>query len=118
MLDGGIADSIPLLRAREMGYNKNIVVLTRNKGYRKPDRDGRVLPFFYSKYPAVKEAIRRRNSLYNSQVSLVEELEAKGEIIVLRPEKPIAVDRMEKDGRKLRELYDEGYAAAAAIDFR
>lgn len=40
MLDGGIADSIPLLRAREMGYTNNVVVLTRNKGYRKPDKDG------------------------------------------------------------------------------
>lgn len=117
MLDGGIADSIPLLRARALGYDKNIVVLTRNKGYRKPDKPGTVLPFFYRKYPAVKEAIRRRNALYNEQVSLVEELEAKGELIVLRPERPIEVDRMEKDIKKLTALYDEGYELASHIDF-
>lgn len=117
MLDGGIADSIPLLRARERGYTNNVVVLTRNKGYRKPDKDGRVLPFFYRKYPAVKEAIRRRNALYNKQVSLVEEAEAKGELIVLRPEKPILVDRMERNIQKLNDLYQEGYEAAARIDF-
>lgn len=117
MLDGGIADSIPLLRAREKGYVNNLVVLTRNKGYRKPDKDGRVLPFFYHKYHAVKEAIRRRNALYNEQVSLVEEAEARGELIVLRPERPIEVDRMERDIQKLTDLYDEGYAAAAGIEF-
>jgi predicted patatin/cPLA2 family phospholipase len=117
MLDGGIADSIPLLRARALGYDKNIVVLTRNKGYRKPDKPGTVLPFFYRKYPAVKEAIRRRNALYNEQVSLIEELEAKGELIVLRPERPIEVDRMEKDIKKLTALYDEGYELASQINF-
>ncbi len=118
MLDGGIADSIPLLRARELGYTNNVVVLTRNKGYRKPDKPGTVLPFFYHKYPAVKEAIRRRNALYNEQVSLVEELEAKGELIVLRPERPIEVDRMEKNISKLTALYDEGYRLASQIDFK
>jgi predicted patatin/cPLA2 family phospholipase len=76
-----------------------------------------VLPFFYRKYPAVKEAIRRRNALYNEQVSLIEELEAKGELIVLRPERPIEVDRMEKDIKKLTALYDEGYELASQIDF-
>lgn len=118
MLDGGIADSIPLLRARELGYTNNVVVLTRNKGYRKPDKPGTILPFFYHKYPAVKEAIRRRNALYNEQVSLVEELEAKGELIVLRPERPIEVDRMEKNISKLTALYDEGYRLASQIDFK
>ena len=49
MLDGGIADSIPLLRARSLGYDNNVVVLTRNKGYRKPDKPGFVLPFMYRK---------------------------------------------------------------------
>lgn len=118
MLDGGIADSIPLLRARELGYSNNVVVLTRNKGYRKPDKPGTVLPFFYHKYPAVKEAIRRRNALYNEQVSLVEELEAKGELTVLRPERPIEVDRMEKNINKLTALYDEGYRLTSQIDFK
>ena len=118
MLDGGIADSIPLLRARELGYSNNVVVLTRNKGYRKPDKPGTVLPFFYHKYPAVKEAIRRRNALYNEQVSLVEELEDKGELTVLRPERPIEVDRMEKNISKLTALYDEGYRLASQIDFK
>lgn len=115
MLDGGIADSIPLGRARELGYNNSVVVLTRNKGYRKPDKSSFVPPFAYRKYPAVREAIRVRNMLYNQQIAHVEELEAKGEIVVIRPEKPIQVGRMERDTRKLLDLYEEGYACAAAI---
>lgn len=117
MLDGGIADSIPLRRARELGFDNNVVVLTRNKGYRKPNKRGTVPPPFYLRYPALREAIRHRNLLYNEQIELVERLEQQGEITVLRPERPIVVDRMERDTRKLLDLYDEGYECAAKIDF-
>lgn len=117
MLDGGIADSIPLLRAKELGYDNNVVVLTRNKGYRKPDKPTSIPPFFYRKYPALKEAIRHRNSLYNEQISLVERLENEGKLLVIRPEKPIEVDRMERDTRKLLNLYEEGYNVASRVEF-
>lgn len=114
MLDGGIADSIPLLRAREHGYTNNVVVLTRNKGYRKEDKPSKVPPFFYRKYPELRHAIASRNMMYNQQISMVEELEDKCELIVLRPQKPIEVSRMERDTAKLLALYDEGYQTAAA----
>ena len=118
MLDGGIADSIPLAHARELGYANNVVVLTRNKGYRKPNKPTKVLPLFYDKYPALKESIRRRNALYNEQISMVEELESRGELVVIRPINPIEVNRMERDVSKLRALYDEGYQTAAALQFK
>lgn len=117
MLDGGIADSIPLKRAQSLGFDNNVVVLTRNKGYRKPQKPTRVPPFFYADYPALRQTIQRRNSLYNEQISEVEELEAIGEITVIRPLNPIVVDRMERDTRKLFALYDEGYACADAVAF-
>ena len=117
MLDGGIADSIPILRAKELGYDNNVVVLTRNKGYRKPDKPTSIPPFFYRKYPALKEAIRHRNALYNEQISLVERLESVGKLLVIRPEKPIEVDRMERDTRKLLNLYEEGYNVASRVEF-
>lgn len=117
MLDGGIADSIPLLRARELGFDNNLVVLTRNKGYRKPQKPTTVPRFFYRKYPLLREAIRRRNTLYNEQIDLVERLEDKGEQVVIRPQRPITVDRIERDTRKLLDLYNEGYECAAAVEF-
>ena len=89
MLDGGIADSIPLLRAQELGFDNNVVVVTRNRGYRKEDKPAFVPPFFYRKYPAVREAIRNRNFLYNEQLSLVEQLEDEGKLTVIRPESPL-----------------------------
>ena len=117
MMDGGVADSIPLLRARELGYNNNVVVLTRNKGYRKPDKKTMVPFFMYRKYPALREAIRNRNEMYNRQIALVEELEDAGKVTVIRPESPIIVGRMERDTRKLLDLYNEGYRSAAGITF-
>lgn len=117
MLDGGIADSIPLGRARELGFDNNVVVLTRNKGYRKPDKPSMVLPLFYRRYPALRDAIRERNLVYNRQIAEVERLEAKGELVVIRPQQPIVVDRMERDTRKLIDLYEEGYRCAEQIEF-
>ena len=60
----------------------------------------------------MQEAIRNRNKIYNRQISLVERLEDAGEITVIRPQKPIEVDRMERDAKKLIALYEEGYQLA------
>lgn len=115
MLDGGICDSIPIERAMSQGYNRNVVVLTRNKGYRKDKKDTKVPSFIYKKYPAVREALGNRNKLYNSQLDLIEKMEEEGSVFVIRPQKPVLVDRIEKDVDKLLDLYNEGYACAAAI---
>lgn len=117
MLDGGIGDSIPVERARELGYDRSVVVLTRNRGYRKPDKPSFVPPFFYCRYPALRKAIRMRNMMYNKQIAIVEELESKGEVVVIRPERPIEVGRMERDTKKLLALYNEGYDIASRINF-
>ena len=113
MLDGGIADSIPLLRARQQGYACNLVVLTRNRGYRKNLHGTKVPPFIYKEYPRLKVAINRRSAVYNEQLEEVERLEEEGAIQVIRPEKPIVVDRIERDINKLTALYEEGYQCAA-----
>ena len=115
MLDGGIVDSIPLLRAYEQGYDKCVVVLTRNKGYRKSTKKVPVPSFIYKKYPRLRVALRNRNKLYNEQLELVERLEEEGKIIVIRPEKPIVVGRMETSVKKLTDLYYQGYACAKKV---
>ena len=117
MLDGGIADSLPIMRARDLGYDNNVVVLTRNRGYRKSDKPSFVPPFAYLKYPALRETLRNRNLEYNKQIALIEELEARGEATVICPERPIEVGRMERDIKRLTALYDEGYEVASRIDF-
>ncbi|WP_180949227.1 patatin-like phospholipase family protein [Bacteroides cutis] len=113
MLDGGIVDSIPLMRARQDGYTRNVVVLTRNRGYRKDIQGTKVPPFIYRQYPRLRAAINMRSRVYNAQLDLVERMEDAGEITVIRPQKPVIVDRIERDIRKLTDLYEEGYACAA-----
>lgn len=117
MLDGGVADSIPVERAVSQGFDNILVVLTRNRGYRKPDKPTRVPFFMYRKYPSAKEAIRSRNAMYNRQMELVERMEDEGRVVVLRPQKPIEVGRMERDTNKMLALYQEGYDLAAKIEF-
>ena len=115
MLDGGIVDSIPLLRARQEGFTKNLVVLTRNHGYRKENKDIKVPSFLYRKYPKIREALSHRCHVYNEQLDLVERLEDAGEITVIRPKKPVVVDRIERDIAKLTDLYEEGYQCAQEL---
>ena len=115
MLDGGIVDSIPLLRAYELGYDKCVVVLTRNKGYRKSTKKVPVPSFIYKQYPRLRVALRNRNKIYNEQLELVERLEEEGKIIIIRPEKPIVVGRMETSVKKLTDLYNQGYECAKKV---
>ena len=117
MLDGGISDSIPLERAITQGYDNNLVILTRNYGYRKSSKPSKVPFFFYRKYPNVKNAIRQRNAMYNRQMELVETMERDGRVEVIRPVRPVEVGRIERDTNKLLALYEEGYNLAAQIEF-
>lgn len=112
MLDGGIVDSIPLMHAYGQGFDNCVVVLTRNRGYRKSDKEVIVPRFIYKEYPRLRVALRNRNKIYNEQLELVERLEDEGKIKVIRPLKPIVVDRMETSVRKLTDLYEEGYECA------
>ena len=115
MLDGGIVDSIPVKYAMEQGYSKLVVVLTRNKGYRKKKSSMPLSKVFYKKYPMLQKALSERNARYNETMDLIEQLEKEGKIVVIRPQKPIEVSRMEKDTQKLSALYQEGYDIAKGI---
>jgi len=109
LLDGGIVDSIPILRSIETGHEANVVISTRNKGWRESGRDHKQPKFIYRNYPRLRVALSRRIEAYNRQLDLVDELEEQGKILVIRPEEPIVVGRMEKDVDKLEHLYEEGF---------
>lgn len=115
MLDGGIADSVPVEYTMSQGYEKIVVVLTRNKGYRKKNSRMRLSKAFYRRYPELQKALSERNAVYNRTMDLIEKLESEGRIIVIRPEKPVEVGRMEKDTEKLSALYQEGYDIASKL---
>ena len=115
MLDGGIADSIPVEYARSQGYERMVVVLTRNKGYRKNEKQLPVPKFIYRRYPELRKTLASRNAQYNRTMEMIERLEDEGRMTVIRPVHPIEVDRMEKDTDKLRALYQEGYELAESF---
>lgn len=115
MLDGGIADPIPVEYVQSQGYESMVIILTRNKGYRKNERQMPVPKIIYRKYPELRKTLARRNAQYNRTMEMIERLEEEGKITVIRPVKPIEVDRMEKDTDKLRALYQEGYELAESL---
>ncbi len=110
-LDGGLADSIPIERALEIGNQKIIVILTRNPDYRKRPTTKAVAKLYrraYRSYPKLVRTAILRNIKYNQQAELVEKLEKEGKIFVLRPLIP-PVSRLEKDYDILMNFYDHGY---------
>lgn len=110
-LDGGLADSIPIRRAAELGNKKIVVVLTRNPGYRKKMTSRGTANLYrkaYSKYPELVRTTLRRNTSYNRTMELVERLLEEGKIFVLRPLIP-TVSRLEKNYDTLMNFYEHGY---------
>ena len=109
MLDGGIVDSIPVMRAVSTGHCCNVVISTRNRGYRNQGHDRKIPPFIYSEYPRLRVALSHRIDAYNNQLEMIERMEDEGSVICIRPRRMMDVDRLTKDARKLEALYEEGY---------
>jgi predicted patatin/cPLA2 family phospholipase len=109
-VDGGVSDSIPIVRAVKDGNPRNVVVLTRNAGYRKPPPSHRAVSrVLLARHPAVYRAILRRSDVYNASLDLVARMERAGSAFVLRPVRLLAVGRMERDTARLDALYRQGY---------
>ena len=109
-VDGGVSDSIPIVQAVKDGNSRNVVVLTRNAGYRKPPPRLRTLSrLLLARCPAVHTAMLRRHAVYNASLDLVASMERAGSAFVLRPVRPLVVGRMERDLGKLEALYRQGY---------
>lgn len=111
-LDGGVSTPIAYKRAFELGYEKAVVVLTREKGYRKKPvnkinekiykRYFKPLPYFIDKLMTVPER-------YNMMQEEMEELEKEGKLLIIRPPHKVIVKRLEKSVARLECLYNEGY---------
>lgn len=109
LLDGGLADSIPLEFMMNKGYERNVVILTREEGYRKTAEHGMwLMKPLLRKYPKVIEALKHRPALYNKQVQLVREEERKGTAFVFRPLKPLNVSRTTHNAMEMNRVYQQG----------
>ncbi len=112
-LDGGMADSIPVKAFENMGYNKNVVILTQPDGYIK--KKNSVLPlikFAYKKFPKLIEVMANRHIMYNETLSYIKEKEVRGELFVIRPEEKLNVNHIEHNADELEKAYQTGRKVA------
>lgn len=113
MLDGGIADSIPVRYFESIGYTRNVAVLTQCKDYvKKKNKAMPLVKLAYKEYPHLVETMANRHTVYNETLAYIEEKEQAGELLVIRPETELPVARVEKNPEKLRAAYDTGRRAA------
>ena len=109
-MDGGLSDSIPVKHAQEIGCDKVIVILTRERGYRKAaSKSIPLIKAKYKDYPKLIEALKRRHTVYNETLEYIDGEEKKGNVFVIAPVKDLGVGRLEKDRNKLKNAYLEGY---------
>lgn len=108
-LDGGICDSIPLKAAQKLGYDKNIVILTRPLGYQKKAAPNQLLAkLVYRQYPNFVGAISHRHLMYNAELDYIAQQEKDGKILVIRPSKSIKIGKMEKNLNIVSQMYELG----------
>lgn len=111
LLDGGIADSIPLAYLEEQGYDRNVVVLTQPMGYVKTKNKAMpLLRRVYKDYPQLLDTLARRQDVYNETTAAIREKERRGEVFVIRPEAPLDIHRVEHDRARIQAVYDLGRA--------
>lgn len=112
-LDGGLSDSVPIMHSIVDGNRKNVVVLTKEEGYRrKPSSHLGLVKLRYAKYPKIYELMANRHIAYNNMLDYLDAQTANGQAFVIRPRKAGGIGRIEKDREKLRLLYEEGYQDA------
>ena len=114
-LDGGSSDGIPWKRAFEMGCDRVVVVLTRERSYRRePEKLQPLIDLRYHKYPKFCETMRHRAERYNACREELFQLEREGKVILLAPHSTQGFSRIEKDVDKIRALWQDGYEAGKA----
>ena len=112
-LDGGVADSIPVVKALRDGNKKVVLVLTRDSSYRKePNKLMPIIKLKYKSYPKLIELMEKRHRIYNKTLKRIEKFEKEGKIFVIRPKSVVEIGRLEKDTKKMKALYNVGYNEA------
>ncbi len=109
LLDGGVADSIPLQHFEEMGYDRNIVILTQPEDYQKAHN--KLMPIIrlsLRHYPEMIEALDKRHIMYNDELAYVKRAEEEGRCLVIRPLGPIPIGHTSHDPALMQNVYDMG----------
>lgn len=115
LLDGGMIDSIPLKAFNEMGFDKNVVIMTQPRDYAKqPSQIGILCNLFMPLYPKVGRMMAYRHNMYNNEVAYVKQQEALHNAIVIYPKEHLEISRTSSDKKQMQAVYDQGRAAGVA----
>ncbi len=110
LLDGGVADSIPLAYFEREGYERNIVILTQPEGFVK--QHNKLMPLLrlsLRKYPLMVKALDTRHVMYNQQLAFVRQREQEGRALVIRPDAPLKIGHISHDPDEMQAVYDIGH---------
>ena len=110
LLDGGVSDSIPLSYFESIGFTKNLVVLTKPRGYKRKPASRLALTLL--KYKGIRQTMKTRHLRYNETLEMIERREAAGEILVIRPASPLPIGRTSHSKAELQTVYELGRAEA------
>ena len=113
-LDGGCTDSVPLEAFENLGYGRNVVVLTEPEDYRKKPELRLLAKTVYRRYPDFARALVNRHESYNNMLDMLKEKERQGSIFIIRPSENMDIGRMESDVNKVQAAYDLGVKDAKA----
>ena len=108
LLDGGCVDSNPVQQFKKMGYQKNVVVLTREEGFVKKPETVKLAEIYYHRYPDFVETLKTRHEVYNRTLEEIRAMEKTGEVFAIRPSKKLTIGRMESDMEEIQKVYELG----------
>ena len=115
LIDGGIADSIPLRYFQQQGFERNVVILTQPADYQKtPLRYRWFIRHALRRYPALIAAWEHRHEMYNAELRYISKQQALGQTLVLCPERPLTIGRISHSRRLMQQTYDLGRSTAEA----
>lgn len=109
LLDGGVADSIPLEYFETQGYDRNVVILTQPKGFvKEPNKLMPIMRIALRKYPNMIKAMDERHMMYNRELAYVAKAEEEGRCLVIRPDEKIPIGHISHDPDEMRHVYEIG----------
>ncbi len=113
LLDGGIADSVPIQFFESIGYNRNVIILTQPKGFvKKPSSAAKIMKYTLKDYPNIIKTMEDRHNEYNTTIDYILKKEEAGEVLVIRPKELLPIGRIEHNPDNMRAVYALGREAA------
>ena len=103
-LDGGISDAVPYAFMQGLGYDRNVIILTRPGGYRKRPATFPGMGLFLRGMPKIREAMARRHEMYNAQMDELDRMEAERTALIIRPPEDLGIGHTEKDPEELERV--------------